>query len=118
MRFGKKILYYLLGVGIGSVMVYFFFGDRDIQCSYFPNDRVLSDLRKKEIRLSDSLSTKDTTGLYYALDRAKVDFERTEKYDHACNVYYIDFKEYKKTFVIQNCDSVATIRGVEPLRED
>lgn len=115
---GRKILYYLLGVGLGVVMVYFFFGDRDIQCNYFPNDRVLYDLRKKEMGFSADLNMEDTTGLEFALERARVDFSRSTIEENDCNVYFLNFKEQHKTFVIENCDSTAKLLKVEALAED
>lgn len=118
MRMGRKILYYLLGVGLGIVMVYFFFGDRDIQCSYFPNDRVLYDLRKKEIVLSTEQLAQDSSGLSYALERARVDFSRSDIGERECNVYFLDFEESLKTFVLENCDSTAYLLRVEALPQD
>jgi len=99
-------------------MVYFFFGDRDIQCNYFPNDRVLYDLRKKQIEIAAELNTEDTTGLDFALERARVDFSRSDIQDNNCNVYFLDFEEQQKTFVIENCDSTARLLKVEALPED
>ncbi|MCR9154211.1 MAG: hypothetical protein NXI09_08885 [Bacteroidetes bacterium] len=109
----KKVIYYMLGVSLGVVMVYFFFGDRDIQCSYFPNDRVLYDLRKKDFSFAEDLQPEDTLGLEFALERAKIDFSRSEIGDRDCNIYYLDFEEKKKTFVIENCDSTAFLIKVE-----
>ncbi len=111
MHFGRKLLYYLLGVGLGVLMVAFIFGDRDIQCNYFPNDRVLYDLRKKNIELSLDLkdSGADTAGLYLALERAKVDFENSRLSDSACNVYVLVMEQPPKTFEIENCDSTAKV---------
>lgn len=96
----------------------FIFGDRDIQCSYFPNDRVLYDLRKKELKLESGITTQDTTGLGNALHRANVNFKRTLKEDVPCNVYFLEFEELAKTFVIENCDSIATLQKVEDLSLD
>lgn len=118
MHFGRKLLYYLLGVGLGVLMVAFIFGDRDIQCNYFPNDRVLYDLRKKELTLSESLSAavntgnKDTSGLYLALERARVDFDRSQISDEGCNVYFLELDSPTKSFEIENCDSIALVRAV------
>lgn len=116
MKFGRKVLYYLLGVGLGVLMVFFIFGDRDIQCSYFPNDRVLYDLRKKEIQLAESVSSEDTLGLGFALERARVNFKRSETEDLDCNVYYLDLEDYQKTYRMENCDSIATVLEVLPLK--
>lgn len=118
MRFGRKLLYYMLGVGLGVFMVYFMFGDRDIQCNYFPNDRVLYDLRQKEMTLSEELLDSDgkvisdTSGLAASLERARVDFEKSKIDDHGCNVYYLNLEEAQKAFEIENCDSIARLLKV------
>ncbi len=118
MRLGRKLLYYMLGVGLGVFMVYFMFGDRDIQCNYFPNDRVLYDLRKKEMRLAADLIDEqgvviaDTGGLSASLERARVDFEKSRIDDQGCNVYFLKLKEMEKAFEIENCDSIATLLRV------
>lgn len=114
-------MYYFLGMGLGIVMVYFFFGDRDIGCSYFPNDRVLSDLRKKEISLSADLqekmddSSQDTSGLSLALEFGKVNFGASTINDMNCNVYQLELESKSKVFAIENCDSTATIIEVNRL---
>ncbi|WP_421750483.1 hypothetical protein [Croceimicrobium sp.] len=115
MRIGRKIVYYLLGVGLGSLLVFFIFGDRDIECNYFPNDRVLYDLRLKEIQLAPELNSGDTLDLQYALERARVDFDKSEINDEGCNVYHLDLKDRMKSFRIENCDSIATVLAVSPM---
>ncbi len=102
-------------------MVYFIFGDRDIECSYFPNDRVLSDLRKKDLVLSVDVQEKidhsglDTSGLSYALDYAKVNFSASTINENDCNVYQLELEDKSKIFAIENCDSSATLMGVSEL---
>jgi hypothetical protein len=121
MQLWRKLLLYFLGLGLGMVMVYFFFGDRDIQCSYFPNDRVLSDLRKKEISLSADLqegtgqTSLDTSGLYLALEFGKINFGASEINDQDCNVYQIELKSKQIMFFIENCDSTASLVNVAEL---
>lgn len=116
MKFWRKLLYYLLGVGLGLIMVYFFFGDRDIGCSYFPNDRVLSDLRKKDVVIGESVDwlndaeTTDSALIDDILLMGDVDFEKSiTRNADSCNIYWIDYADevrgsFSSTWV--NCDSV------------
>ncbi len=54
MNVWKRLGYFFIGVSIGSFVVYLFFGARtDIQCNYFPEDRVLYDLRLKRWEMLD-----------------------------------------------------------------
>ena len=110
----------MLGVGLGVVMVYFFFGDRDIQCSYFPNDRVLSDLRKKDLGYSPTVEKQINSGeindslLTWALERGKVNFEESNTRKEPCGNYLINLKEPAYQFLIENCDSTATLLSITP----
>lgn len=45
--FFERFTRYAVGLVLGIAISYFFFGDRDIQCTYFPNQRVLADLHRK-----------------------------------------------------------------------
>lgn len=105
----RKFLLFGFGLGLGTLMVYFFFGDRDIECSYFPNDRVLYDLRKKEIQIKQNLDPADTIGLRDALERGQVDFEKSSAQAEGCKQYYLGLEDRARFFVIENCDSVATV---------
>ena len=111
----RKLATYMLGVGLGVVMVYFFFGDRDRQCNYFPNDRVLYDLRKKAIAYSPAVSDQIQNGeridsaLVWALERGQVDFEKSNSRQEPCGTYLINLKEPAYQFLIENCDSKATL---------
>ncbi|MDZ7848675.1 MAG: DUF4258 domain-containing protein [Owenweeksia sp.] len=84
MKFIRKLMYFLLGTGLGVLLVIFIFGDRDIECSYFPNDRVLYDLRKKEMRISGQARQMmderqlDTAQISMMLLGGEVDFERSD----------------------------------------
>jgi len=119
MNIWRKLLYYGFGVGLGLLMVFFLFGDRDIQCSYFPNDRVLYDLRKKEIIYSEDILQAmeerqlDTADISAMLLGGDVDFERSKtEMEDSCKTYWINFeREVDPAFsaLWQNCDSTATI---------
>jgi hypothetical protein len=88
-------------------MVVFIFGDRDIQCAYFPNDRVLYDFRKKEIVI-DSLGYRalegrglDTADIRQMLWHGKVDFERSLTEVDSCKEYFIQHSDWEARW--QNC---------------
>ena len=122
MPFFRKLLYYLIGVGLGVLIVIFLFGDRDFGCSYFPNDRVLSDLRKKELSIPEEVEAKmatsglDTTDIRVMLQEGKVNFDLVERGLDSCKSYWISLeKETAKPFsaLSQNCDSVVTVLDVK-----
>ncbi|GAB5556605.1 MAG: hypothetical protein SchgKO_08180 [Schleiferiaceae bacterium] len=113
----KRLGYYSIGLVLGSIMVWVFFGDRDIQCSYFPNDRVLSDLRKKEISFSENSQCLwdcyqlDSTAYHHILNNATIDFGKSQTRDTAAKVYYLETGNFSPAFAIEieNRDSTAEV---------
>lgn len=112
-------MYYGLGVALGVLMVNFFFGSRtDIQCNYFPNDRVLYDIRNKDRHIPDDIqkeldeSNVDSLDMANLLEMGNVDFENSQTKLDSCKTYWISFKpDDKDKFSVQfrNCDSLATL---------
>jgi len=125
MKFLKKALFYLIGVGLGSLIVVFLFGGRDdIQCSYFPNDRVLYDIRGKQLVIPADIQQQlneaslDSADIHDMLTGGKVNFDQVDRDTEACKTYWIDLsREEAPSFSIQwqNCDSVATAIQFEKL---
>ncbi len=118
MVFWKKLLWYLFGVGLGVLAVMFIFGDRDIQCNYFPNDRVLYDLRKKELIIPPAVQSQldaaglDTSDISMMFLSGDVDFEKSDTDKEGCKTYNINYQPENKaafTTEVKNCDSTATI---------
>lgn len=107
-----------MGVGLGVLAVYFIFGDRDIQCNYFPNDRVLYDLRKKQLlyspaaKLSLAADEVPDSLVVWALERGKVDFENSTARQEPCGVYLIDIEEPDYHLEVENCDSTARVLSI------
>lgn len=113
-----RLKYYLIGVILGVIAVYFMFGNRDFQCSYFPNDRVLNDLRSKELVFSETAEcTKtclklDSNDVHQILVAGAVSFNESEPRKEPCGEYELvtklpDDREIRARFL--NCDSTATV---------
>ena len=116
-------MWYMFGVGLGTLAVFFIFGDREIQCSYFPNDRVLYDLRKKEIHITSEVqqvldSRKiDTSEVSMMLLSGEVDFDKSKtEVEDTCKTYWINYKPVEgRDFSAEwmNCDSIAYLLHLE-----
>ncbi|UKN01800.1 hypothetical protein K6119_18930 [Paracrocinitomix mangrovi] len=52
-KFKTRLKYYLIGFGLGLVLMFFFFGNR--ACSWLPENRVKNMLAEKEIVVGDSV---------------------------------------------------------------
>ena len=116
--FWKRLRFFGIGVAIGLVLVYFMFGKRDIRCSYFPNSRVLNDLRQKELVFSPTalcqkeclaLDSLDIKQLFAA---GSIQFDESEPRKEPCGEYELitrlpDMREIH--YRVQNCDSTVTM---------
>ncbi len=118
MAFLKRLKFYLIGVGIGSLIVFGMFGGRDdISCSYFPEARTLKNIGEKELAASEKANCQyacagyDSTVIKDLLISGDVDFGKSETKKSSCNVYYISAESNGKNVVayFENCDSTATI---------
>lgn len=83
MKFSHRFAYYLIGLIMGSFFVAAVFSGKDTRCNYFPNARVLNDLRNKPFHYSDKasliLSEKwiDTIDIKNTLKFGDVDFDNS-----------------------------------------
>ena len=49
MAFLRRLLFYVIGIGLGVLLVYAFFGDRDFDYAYGPKARVKKNFRTKVV---------------------------------------------------------------------
>jgi len=116
---GKRIRYYLIGVILGTLVVYFMFGSRtDIGCDYFPNARVLKNLRTKPLVISDvadcqkSCLNLDSTDIKMLFAAGVVNFSESEPRKKPCGEYKLTVRlpdEREIVGMAQNCDSTVTL---------
>jgi hypothetical protein len=93
MKFYQRLAYYLVGLVMGAFVVALVLSGKDTRCNYFPNARVLNDLRNKPFNYSIEASRKlsedwiDTIDIKNTLTYGDVDFDK-------CNVVYQKGKLY------------------------
>lgn len=91
----KRVAYYLGGFSIGLIILAFFFNGKKTSCAYFPEARVLKNLRTKAYSLSpeaeQSLATLqlDTIAINRLLKIGDVDFGESETRREPCAHYVI-----------------------------
>lgn len=86
MSFIRRLGWYAIGMGLGILLVIFLFKDRDFQCTYLPNNRVLVDLNDQKIKLIelDSQSYKyigicqDSSFIESFLVRGNINFSKSK----------------------------------------
>lgn len=106
MRFRHRLAYYLVGFVIGLFFVALVFSGKDTRCNYFPNARVLNDLRNKPFQYSDNataiLSQKwvTETDIKNSLTYGDVDFDQSNVEVGNGKRYIIEGKTQKNQEII------------------
>jgi hypothetical protein len=121
MKFAHRFAYYLIGLIMGSFFVAAVFSGKDTRCNYFPNARVLNDLRNKPFHYSDKasqiLSEKwiDTIDIKNTLKYGDVDFDKSKIEVGSGKLYIIDGKTSKNqeiTLQVVNYPEKAVLKDI------
>ena len=106
MRIRHRFAYYLIGFTFGLFFVTAVFIGKDTRCNYFPNARVLNDLRNKPFQYSDkavaimSQGWIDSTDIKNTLTYGDVDFDQSNIQIGKGKLYTIEGKTTKNQEVI------------------
>ncbi|GIQ59626.1 hypothetical protein Flavo103_27620 [Flavobacterium collinsii] len=106
MKFAHRFAYYLIGLVIGCFFVALVFSGKDTRCNYFPNARVLNNLRTKPFQYSDkavqTLNEKwvDTADIKNTLTYGDVDFDKSNVPVNKGKLYIIEGKTSKNQEII------------------
>ena len=119
MTFKQRLPYFLGGLIIGIIAVVFILGKKNTSFDYFPNARVLKNIRIKNRVFSEEVfalinSNKiDTATISQILKKGNVDIRNKIKMD-TCIQYNIKGKKELNTILltIKNCDSTAYIESI------
>jgi hypothetical protein len=101
MKFYQRFAYYSLGMIIGMVFLFMFLNGKDMSCSYFPNSRVLKDIRNKPFYYSDESKEKltqkwvDTSDIRKTLTYGDVIFSKSNVPTGNGKLYIIEGKNAK-----------------------
>lgn len=121
MKFSHRFAYYLIGLIMGSFFVAAVFSGKDTRCNYFPNARVLNDLRNKPFHYSDKASLIlaekwiDTTDIKNTLKYGDVDFDKSNIKVGNGKLYSIDGKTIKNqeiTLEVINYPEKAVLKDI------
>ena len=121
MKFVHRFAYYLLGLIMGCFFVAAVFSGKDTRCNYFPNARVLNDLRNKPFQYSDKASQIlaekwiDTSDIKNCLKFGDVDFDKSNVKVGSGKLYIIDGKTIKNqeiTLEVINYSEKAVLKDI------
>lgn len=106
MKFYQRFAYYMVGFVIGLFFVAMVLSGKDTRCNYFPNSRVLNDLRNKPFDYSELASTKlaetwiDTLDIKNTLTYGDVDFDKSNIQVGNGKIYVIEGKTVQNQAII------------------
>lgn len=121
----KRIGWYLVGLSIGLVFLVFFLKKKSdetgVEFCYFPNCRVLKDIRSKPLTFSETvraeIKTKNLDSITIAnfLKDGDVDFSNSDTETKPCKSYRItnEIKNTPFAIVVKNCKDIAIIEKIE-----
>ncbi|WP_395062611.1 DUF4258 domain-containing protein [Flavobacterium sp.] len=121
MKFYQRLAYYLVGLVMGSFFVAMVLSGKDTRCNYFPNARVLNDLRNKPFNYSIEASRKlsedwiDTIDIKNTLTYGDVDFDKSNVTYQKGKLYIIEGQTTKKdtiTLRVINYPSKAVLEDI------
>ncbi|WP_108425579.1 hypothetical protein [Flagellimonas amoyensis] len=119
MGFLRRLGWYLVGLSIGIVFLVFFLkkksGGEGMDFCYFPNCRVLKDMRSKPISFGDAVpeAYRDTLMVKSILADGNVDFRKSDTKAEPCKVYYVSKKIADRNMELQirNCQEGLIIQN-------
>jgi hypothetical protein len=98
MKFFHRFAYYLVGLVVGIFFVSLIFSGKDTRCNYFPNARVLNDIRNKPFDYSEKASKVlaekwiDTIDIKNTLEFGDVDFDNSNTEFRKAKLFVIEGK--------------------------
>lgn len=113
----KRVGYYLVGVILGVIAVYFFWKKKDVSFDYGMDARTLKSIRIRKRLFSDNakkamqLYNIDTAQVSKILKNGDVNFSKSKPRQKPCAEYLITNKN-TQIYVIR-CDSTATIDKIK-----
>ncbi|WP_269684633.1 DUF4258 domain-containing protein [Flavobacterium lacustre] len=121
MKFIHRFAYYFIGLIMGMFFVAIVFSGKDTRCNYFPNARVLNDLRNKPFNYSDKASQIlaeswiDTVDIKNTLKFGDIDFDQSNVEVEKGKLYVIEGKTLKNqeiTLKVINYSDKAVLQDI------
>jgi hypothetical protein len=122
MKFYVRFAYYLSGFMLGMFFLMIMLNGKDTRCSYFPNARVLKDIRSKSLQYSTNaqqvLAQKwvDTADIRKTLTYGDVDFDKSNIKIQGGKLYVVTGKTSKNQPIIievVNSEQKALIKEIK-----
>ena len=125
MSFLKRLGFYLIGLSIGLIFLVIFLKNKSEETGtsfcYFPNCRVLKELRAKPQNYSAEFQELldngaiDSLGIANFLTDGDIDFRNSDTKSEPCKTYRIQglLNEEKAVLVVHNCKDTIVLKAIE-----
>ena len=120
MPFLKRLGYFLVGLSIGLIFLAFFLrkktDETGTEFCYFPNCRVLKELRSKPMRTDPALTVSiDTLLIQEILREGSVDFKASDTKAAPCKLYRIDYETEggEMGITLENCPEYTLLKAYD-----
>lgn len=122
MKFVQRFSYYLVGLVLGCFFVALIFSGKDTRCNYFPNARVLNDIRNKPFHYSEnaekvlSENWVNIADIKNTLEFGDINFDKSDtEFGKNTKIYIIEGKTLKGQEIIlkvKNEEGKATLEEI------
>ncbi len=114
MKLTQRIKYYLIGFGIGLILVIFIFGTRG--CEWLPNNRVLTSINSSQLYISNKNKcllecNSSIEKIFNLIEKGDVDFGSSNT-KNKIREYVIEYDGIKVTISTDPNDSTSTITSI------
>ncbi len=124
--FGKRLKFYLIGLSLGCLFVFFIFNQKGASCSgYLPNSRVIAETLSKKMvyteAFSQELQTLNIREKFLKdsiITHGEIDFGRSQAQRKPCPQYLLKYpsKNPKYEVSFEKCKEEATFLSLKALR--
>lgn len=124
MKFAHRLGYYLIGLLIGSMILFFVFKNKRTEFCYMPNCRVLKNIRSKALVISPEAQQKldekwiTMDDIKQCTENGDVDFSRSKESFKGGTIYIIEGKNIKNEPIeveMVNFENKALLKDVKKL---
>ena len=126
MKLRYRLSYFMIGFAISSFAVVAILNQKQTRCTYFPNDRVLSNIKSKPFSISKEASQVlseewvDSVDIKNTLQYGDVDFDRSNIKHKNGKLYTIIGKTMQNEpleLVIENYDDKAVLKEIRKIKK-
>ncbi|MCL9806687.1 DUF4258 domain-containing protein [Flavobacterium amniphilum] len=126
MKLRYRLSYFMIGFAISSFAVVAILNQKQTRCTYFPNDRVLSNIKSKPFSISKEASSVlaeswiDSVDVKNTLQFGEVDFDRSNIGYKNGKLYTITGKTMQNEpleLVIENYDDKAILKEIRKIKK-